>query len=93
MSTVSRRERASDDLRRAVVHDRLLLVRASSAAQLDGLLQRAELRKALLRRLGPTECLFTRDVLRALRKRLDRSATPYHSNELPSRTAPPGAGA
>lgn len=61
---------------RTVLHKNLLLVRGT-AAQLDGLLSRASLRRALVYRIGPGEVLLRRDALAELFKEDNKDAVVF----------------
>ena len=61
----------------AVLHTNLVLLQTADAAQLDAVLERAELRNRVVARVGPDRLLVPRGALPALRKRLTDLAVPF----------------
>ena len=62
--------------RTVVLHDNLVLLRAGDPAQIDAILERAEVRNRLVRRVAADTLLLPRSALPALRTRLAEIGTP-----------------
>ena len=71
-------------MRDAILHLNLLLVRCPDSAELDAILARAHVRRALVHRLSPEEALFDRTALKDVLARLEQTQTAVVYEELPA---------
>lgn len=65
-----------------MLHTNLALLEAADAAQLDAVLDRADLRNRIVKRVGATTLLLPRSALPALRKRLSELGAPFRHGAL-----------
>lgn len=76
------RGRGPDADRFAVIHANLCLFEAADEAQLDAVLERADVRNRAVQRVGPATLVLPRGALPALRKRLAELGAPFRHGAL-----------